>query len=177
MIRNLICTAMLLLLGVCASGASLSAQTSAPTTTPPLSRFWLAAGVGSAAPDGGLVQQWEGGIGYGLFTVEYQDSKNDVYAGPTRHQQLILGGIQLPVRDLVVAVAGGVGNALKCERSGEATPCTDTRLRDFHVPVLKASADFELLPFVGLFLSTTQPLRRGIAFSTYVVGVEIGKLR
>ena len=166
-----------MLVGICASSLSVCAQTAVRIAPPPLSRFWLAAGIGSAAPDGGLVQQWEAGVGYGLFTLQYQDSKNDVYAGPTRHQQIVLGGVQWLSHDLVVAVAGGIANALRCERAGEASPCIDTRVRDFRVPMLKASVDMEVLPFAGLFVSTTQPIRRGVAFSTYVVGVEIGKLR
>jgi hypothetical protein len=73
----------------------------------------------------------------------------------------------------MVSTAGVTGTSAGA--GDQSSYCT--RSRDFHVPVIKLSAEAPILPFVGLYLSTLQPIRRDVAFPTYVIGLEIGKLR
>jgi hypothetical protein len=155
---------------------SLSAQRLVRPASVPTARAWLGGAVGGTGTSAGAVLQWEAGLGYRLFTAGYQDSRSDDFSGGVRHEQAVFGGVQLPWRRLSMLVAAGAGNAMKCSgASDQSSNCT--RSRDFHVPMIKLAAGLPVLPFAGLSLSTLQPLRRDIAFPTYVIGLEIGKLR
>jgi hypothetical protein len=124
----------------------------------------------------GALLRWEGAIAYGRFAVGYQDTRSDDFNGDTRHEQAVFGGVQLPWRRLSLLLAAGAGNTMRCSgASDQSSLCA--RSREFHVPMVKLAADVPISPFVGLYVSTSQPLRRDIAFATYVIGLEIGKLR
>jgi hypothetical protein len=169
-------TAGLIVASALSLGPSLAAQSPGRTSTGPTTRAWLGGAVGVTGTSAGAVLQWEGGIAYGLFAAGYQDSKSDDFSGGSRHEQVVFGGVQLPWRRLAVLLAGGAANAMKCSGAGDQSSYC-TRSRDFHVPVIKLSAEAPVLPFVGLYLSTLQPIRRDATFPTYIIGLEIGKLR
>lgn len=155
---------------------SLLAQSPRPSSGGTTTRAWLGGAVGGAGNDGGMVLQWEGGVAYGLFAVGYQDSRSDNFSGGSRNEQVVFGGIQLTARRLSALLAGGVANATECLGAGDQSSYC-TRSRDLHVPVMKLSADAAILPVLGVYVSTLQPLRRDIAFATYVIGLKIGKLQ
>ena len=164
------------LVSALALSPSLGAQVLGRRPSAPTTRIWLGGAAGATGGSSGAVLQWEGAIAYGLFAAGYQDSRSDDFAGGSRHEQVVYGGVQVPWRRLSVLVAAGAGNAMKCTSGGEQSG-TCTRSHDFHVPVLKLSADILLLPFAGIYFSALQPIRRDIAFPAYVIGLEIGKLR
>lgn len=155
---------------------ALSAQSAAAPQSAPALRGWLGGAVGSAGDGSGAVLQWEGALGYGLFEVGYQDSRSDDFSGNRRHEQVIFGGARLAWQRVSVLLAGGAANATRCSGAGDQSSYC-TRSRENYLPVARLSAEIVILPVIGLHFSTLQPARRDVAFSTYMVGLAVGKLR
>jgi len=149
-----------------------------PTRMPVTSALsaWLAGGVGVPGSGAGPVAEWEAGLAYRLLTVGYQESRTEDFNGSSRDEHAVFGGVRLPWRRGSIRLEAGVGQASTCRSNGEQSG-TCSRSRDSNLPVIKAFADLRLAPAVGVYASTLQPVRRQIGFATYVVGIELGKLR
>jgi len=170
-------TRAILFIGI-ASFWPLISTAQAPAKMPLTSALtaWLAGGIGVPGSGVGPVAEWEAGLGYGFLTVGYQGSRTEDFNGSSRDEHAMFGGVRVPWRRGSVRLEAGVGQASTCRSNGEQSG-TCSRSRDSNLPVIKASADLLLAPAVGVYVSTLQPTRREIAFATYVIGVELGKLR
>jgi len=144
----------------------------------PASAFaaWLSAGVGVSGGGTDLAAQWEGGVAYRFLAAGYQDSRSDDLSGTRRREQVVFGGARVTWGRGAVLAAGGVARGSKCRSNGEQSG-TCTRSVDAGIPVFKGTAELMLAPVAGVFLSTLQPARRDIGFATYVLGIEVGRLR
>jgi len=167
----------ILLMGIASFWPSISSA-QPPTRMPVTSALsaWLAGGVGVPGSGAGPVAEWEAGLAYRLLTVGYQESRTEDFNGSSRDEHAVFGGVRLPWQPGSIRLEAGLGQASTCRSNGEQSG-TCSRSRDSNLPVIKASAEMRLAPTVGMYASTLQPVRRQIGFATYVVGIELGKLR
>jgi hypothetical protein len=136
-------------------------------------RAWVGGGIG-LSEHSALAGEWEAWLGRGAFTIGYQSSATDDFAGTKRSTKGLLAGADVLYGRLLGRAAAGVASARRCLSQGEQSGqeiCTSERR-----PELAAEAEVLLSPNFAIHIAYFSIAGGSVGHSALVLGVALGRI-